>query len=92
VKFEIAFLKRFFHLEIRVEKVFDFFNLHQRSMSVKEHAFKLTQFCKYTPTMVVDSRERKSKFLSSMSKMGVKECHTTMLINKIDISHLMIHV
>ncbi|XP_049358574.1 uncharacterized protein LOC125823202 [Solanum verrucosum] len=41
--------------------------------------------------MVADSRAKMSKFVSGMSEMVVKECHTTMLINDMDISRLIFH-
>ncbi|WMV29627.1 hypothetical protein MTR67_023012 [Solanum verrucosum] len=37
-KFKVAFLERFFPLEMREEKVLEFINLRQGSMSVKEYA------------------------------------------------------
>jgi len=41
--------------------------------------------------MVVDPRAKMSKFVFGVSDMVVKECGTTILITKIDISRLMVH-
>lgn len=67
----------------------EFINLHQLNMSVNEYALKFTQLSKYVPTIVVDSRTRMSKFVSSVSKMVVKECRTAMFIKDVDRSWLM---
>ncbi|WMV24299.1 hypothetical protein MTR67_017684 [Solanum verrucosum] len=90
-KFKATFLDRFFPLEIREAKVLGFINLHQGSVSVREYDLKFTQLSKYAPTMVVDSRTRMSKFVSGVSEMVVKKCRTTMLINEMDISCLIVH-
>uniref|UniRef100_M1DQG7 Gag-pol polyprotein n=1 Tax=Solanum tuberosum TaxID=4113 RepID=M1DQG7_SOLTU len=44
-----------------------------------------------TSTMIVDARERMSKFVLGVSKIVVKKCRTDMLINDMDISRLMVH-
>ncbi|WMV38082.1 hypothetical protein MTR67_031467 [Solanum verrucosum] len=72
-------------------KVFEFINIRQGNMSLKEYALNFTQLAKYALTMVVDSRERMSKFVSGVSDLIVKECHTAMLIKEMNISRLMIH-
>uniref|UniRef100_M0ZKD2 Gag-pol polyprotein n=1 Tax=Solanum tuberosum TaxID=4113 RepID=M0ZKD2_SOLTU len=41
--------------------------------------------------MVANSRAKMSKVVSGVSKMVVKECQTSMLINDMDISRLMFH-
>ncbi|WMV09048.1 hypothetical protein MTR67_002433 [Solanum verrucosum] len=90
-KFKDAFLERLFPLEMREAKVLEFINLVQRNMSVKEYALNFTQLFRYAPAMVADPRARISKFVSGVFEMIVKECRTTMLINCMDISHLIVH-
>ncbi|XP_049397291.1 uncharacterized protein LOC125861433 [Solanum stenotomum] len=72
-------------------KVLKFTNLRQESMSVREYALKFTQLSNYSPSMVVDSRATMNKFVSGVSEMVVKVCRTAMLINDMDIPHLMVH-
>ncbi|WMV59234.1 hypothetical protein MTR67_052619, partial [Solanum verrucosum] len=60
-------------------------------MSVKEYSLKFTQLSKYASAMVANYRARMSKFVLGISKMVVKKCRTTMLINEMDISRLMTH-
>ncbi|WMV46269.1 hypothetical protein MTR67_039654 [Solanum verrucosum] len=98
-KFKVALLDRFFPLEMREAKVLEFINLCQGSMSVKEYALKVTQLSRYAPTMIVDPRARMSKFVPGVSEMVVKEHgefpgdygRTTMHINDMEISHLMVY-
>ncbi|WMV24000.1 hypothetical protein MTR67_017385 [Solanum verrucosum] len=42
-------------------------------------------------TMVADSRERMSMFVSGASDLVVKECLTIMLVKEIDVSRLIVH-
>ncbi|WMV29929.1 hypothetical protein MTR67_023314 [Solanum verrucosum] len=68
-KFKVAFLDRFFPLEIRAAKVLEFINLHQGDLSVKEYVLKFMKLSKYAQTMVVDPRSRMSKFVSGASDL-----------------------
>jgi len=69
--------------------VLECINLRQGYMGVKEYALKFTQLSRYAPTMVAG--ERMSMFVSGMSEMVVNKCCTPILINDMDISHLMVH-
>lgn len=62
-----------------------------RSISVREYALKITQLSKYAPTMIVNSKAKMSKIVSSVPEMMVKECRTSTLINYTDIFCLMVH-
>jgi len=58
---------------------------------VKKYSLKFTKLSRYGPTTIVASRTKISKFVSYVCKILVKECHTAMLVNDMDISHLMVH-
>ncbi|KAH0639227.1 hypothetical protein KY285_035813 [Solanum tuberosum] len=54
--FKMAFLDRFFPLELRERKMQEFINLRQGGMTVKEYGLKFTHLSKHSPTLVSDSR------------------------------------
>ena len=57
---------------------------------MKEYSLKLTQLSRYAPTMVADSRAKTRKFVSIVSEIVIKECLTTMIINEIVVTSLMV--
>ena len=77
--FKKAFLGRFFCISLWKIKLVEFMNLHQWRMSVKEYSLKVTQLCKYAPTLVANSRASMNKFVIGVSSMVEKECRTPML-------------
>ena len=62
--FKIAFLERFFPREIREAKVKEFINLQQGSMTVKEYSLKFVKLSRYTTSLVSNSRDKMSRFLT----------------------------
>ena len=66
----MAFLDRFFPLELREWKMKEFINLHQGSMSSKVHKLKFTQLSKHAQFMAADSRSKLNKFVDSSSIRG----------------------
>lgn len=58
-------------------------------MAVKEYTFKLTQISIHSPTMVAKSSM--SKFVSGVFDIEMNEWRKTILIKKMDITHLMTH-
>ncbi|WMV50061.1 hypothetical protein MTR67_043446 [Solanum verrucosum] len=67
-EFKLAFLNRFFSLELREAKLVEFMNLKQGAMSVRKYALKFVQLSKYAPHLVADSRSRMNKFVMGVYK------------------------
>ncbi|XP_049359575.1 uncharacterized protein LOC125824266 [Solanum verrucosum] len=68
----------------------EFINLKQGSMSVQEYSLKSTQFSKYASTLVEDSRDKMNHFMMGASDLVQKEWCIVMLMDDMDISHLMV--
>lgn len=59
----MALLGIFFPRDLRDAKVEKFINLNQNSMSIKDHALKISQLSKYTLKMVAELRSLMIKFI-----------------------------
>ena len=88
-EFKVAFLDRFFPLELREAKVQEFINLRQGSMSVREYSLKFTKLSKYAPSLVVDPRVKMSMFMSGVSTLVIHGCRTDVLYKQMDLPRLM---
>ena len=89
--FKRTFLDRIFPTEKREAKVVEFINLCQGGMSVVENSFKFTKLSKYVRSLVSDSRDETNLFVTEVSYDLQEECHLSMLHDKINISHLIVH-
>ena len=89
--FRKAFLDRFFHGEMREAKVVEFINLCQRGMGVHEYSLKFTKLSKCAPSLVFDPRDKMSCFVTGVSDDFQEDCHSEMIHNNMNISHLMVH-
>ena len=75
--FTIAFLEIIFPTEMREDKVKEFINFKQLSITVREYSLKFFKL---------------SRFLIKISEIWKKECWAAMLHNNMDLSRLMVHV
>ena len=76
-----------FPLEIIEARILEFINIGQENISTSEYVLTFTQSSKYVPSIVAYHRANKSKFVSSVFVMAVKECRTAMHFHDIYISH-----
>ncbi|XP_015054781.1 uncharacterized protein LOC107001132 [Solanum pennellii] len=60
-------------------------------MSVHDYSLKFIQFAKYAPSLVSDPRDEMSQFVTGVSDDLHEECHSAMLHDNTNISHLMVH-
>ena len=69
----------------------EFINLRQRGRSVHEYSTEFIEFSKYAPSLVSDPRDQMSFFVMGVSEYLQEECHSAMLHDNLNISHLMVH-
>ena len=86
--FSREFPDRFFPREKIKAKVEDFINHYQGGMSVLEYSLKFTKFSKYASS---SPRDEMNHFVTGVSDDLVEKCHSAMLHDNIDISHLMVY-
>ncbi|XP_015068785.1 uncharacterized protein LOC107013375 [Solanum pennellii] len=88
---ETAFLERFFPREQREAKVKEFINLRQGGMSVKEYSLRFVNLSKYDSSLVENSRDEISRFVTGVSEDLVEDYGVAMLHDSMDLGRLMVH-
>ena len=82
---------KWFPLEIIEVRILEFINIGQGNISTSEYGLTFTQLSKYVPSIVAYHRANKSKFVSRVFVMAVKECRTAMIFHDIYISQSRVH-
>ncbi|XP_015057578.1 uncharacterized protein LOC107003821 [Solanum pennellii] len=86
-----SFLERFFPREQCESKVEEFINLRQGGTSVKEYSLKFVKLSKYASSLVGNSRDEMSKFVTGVSEDLVEDFRAAMLNDNMDLGRLMVH-
>ncbi len=87
--FKSSFLERFFPRELGEATFEGFISLKQENLSRKEYALKFTLWSMYAPSLVESPRDLMNRFIKGVSELVEEECIITMLVEYMDISHLM---
>ena len=89
--FKTAFLRRFFPREMREAKVDEFINLKQGSIIVREYSLKFVKLSRHSTSLVFNSRDEMSRFLTGITGDLEEECWVAMLCDNMDLSRLIVH-
>ena len=76
---------------MREVKVAEFINLKQGNMSVEEYSLKFSMLSKYATSLVSNSRDEISCFMSKFAYSVREECRTTMLHNDMIVATLIMY-
>ena len=76
-------------MEIREAEVEEFINLKKGSMIVREYSLKFVKLSKYVTSLVSNSRDEMSRFLTGIVGDLEEKCRETMWYASIVISRLM---
>ncbi|XP_015064593.1 uncharacterized protein LOC107009767 [Solanum pennellii] len=90
--FKTTFLQRFFLREMREDKVEEFINLKQGSMTVKEYSVKFVKLSRYVTSLISNIRDEMSRSLTGITGDLEKKCGSLMLHDNMDLFRLMVHV
>ena len=61
-------------------------------MTVREYSPKFVKLCRYATSLVSNSRDEMSRFLTGIAEDLEEECRAAMLHDNMDLSILMVHV
>ena len=86
-----TFMESFFPTEKRENKVEECINLRQGGMSVKEYSMKFVKLSKYAFSLVSNSRDEMSRFVTGVSEDLEEKCRPTMLHDNMDLGRLIVH-
>ncbi|XP_069145465.1 uncharacterized protein [Solanum lycopersicum] len=78
--------------EMKEAKVEEFINLKQGSMTVRDYSLKFVKLSRYATSLVSNSRDEMSKFLTRISGNLEEKCRAAMLHDGMDLSRLMVLV
>nr|XP_019067249.1 uncharacterized protein LOC109119250 [Solanum lycopersicum] len=90
--FKRAFLERFFPREKSEGKVEEFITLKQGSMKVREYSLMSLKLSSYATSLVSNSWDEMSRFLTGINEDQEEECRSAMLHDNMDLSRFMVHV
>ena len=77
---------------MRKDKVEEFLNLKQGSMTVWEYSLMFVKSSRYVTSLVSNNRDKMSRFLTGIDEDLEEESRATMLHDSMDLSRLMVHV
>ena len=61
-------------------------------MTVREYFLKFVKLSRYTTSLISNSRDEMSRFLIGIIRGLEEECRSTMFLERMDLSMLMVHV
>ena len=77
---------------MREAKVEEIIHLKQGSMIVRKYSLKFVKLSRYATSLVSNSKDEMSRFLTGMNGDLEEECRSVMLHDNMDLSRLMVHV
>ena len=78
-------------MEQKETKVKEFINLRQGDMSVKGYSLKFIKLSKYTSSLVSNSRDEMSRYVTGVYEELDEEHRAAMLHDNMDLSRFIVH-
>ena len=73
------FFGKYFPREMRKFKVEEFINLKKTHMSVEEYSLNFSMISKYAPSLLSNTRDKMSRFVTRVADLVYELCRTVML-------------